>query len=86
MKEKLSRLAQLVRFNKAAINKAAVGAGVLALTAGAHAQSTTATFTLDPTQVVTAISNGVTVISAIGMAILSMAVVIKLFKWVQRVL
>ena len=44
------------------------------------------TFTLDPAPIVTTIAGAVTVISAIGVAVLSLAVVIKLFKWVQRVL
>ncbi len=43
-------------------------------------------FTIDPTDVTTTIANGVTVISAIGMAVLSLVVVIKLFKWIQRTL
>jgi hypothetical protein len=44
------------------------------------------TFTLDPTSIVTVITGGVTTLSAIGIAVLSLVVVIKLFKWAQRVL
>lgn len=60
----------------------AVGAGALGFSGAANA----ATFELDVTTIVTTISGAVTTISAIGMAILSMVIVIKLFKWVQRVL
>ena len=43
-------------------------------------------FTLDVTAVVTTITGGVTALSAIGIAVLSLVVVIKLFKWAQRTL
>jgi hypothetical protein len=43
-------------------------------------------FTIDTTSIVAVITGGVTTISAIGIAVLSLVVVIKLFKWVQRVL
>lgn len=51
----------------------------LSLSTGAHAA-------IDVSAVVTSISEGVTVITSIGVAILSLVVVIKLFKWVQRTL
>ena len=58
-------------------------AGVAAAAGGsAHA----AAFTLDVTDVVSTISGGVTALSAIGVAVLSLVVVIKLFKWAQRTL
>ncbi|MFI4938958.1 MAG: major capsid protein [Burkholderiales bacterium] len=41
---------------------------------------------MDPTAVVASITAAVTTVSAIGVAILSLVVTIKLFKWVQRVL
>jgi hypothetical protein len=44
------------------------------------------TFTFDPAPIVTVITGGVTAVSAIGVAVISLVVVIKLFKWVQRVL
>ncbi|SER02382.1 major capsid protein [Giesbergeria anulus] len=53
----------------------------LSLSTGANAAAL-----IDTSAVVSAISEGVTIISAIGVAILSLVVVIKLFKWVQRVL
>jgi len=43
-------------------------------------------FTLDTTAIVSTITSGVTTVSAIGVAVISLIVVIKLFKWVQRVL
>lgn len=62
--------------------KAAAAGSTLALASGAHA----AGFTIDAAEVVAVITGGVTTISAIGIAVLSLVVVIKLFKWVQRVL
>lgn len=44
------------------------------------------TTTIDTTEIVATISAGVTAISAIGVAVISLVVVIKLYKWVQRVL
>jgi hypothetical protein len=60
-----------------------LAAGASALAVGsAHAVPTT----IDTTEVVGTITAGVTTISAIGVAVLSLVVVIKLFKWVQRTL
>lgn len=72
---KLNALAARVSQSKAAL----VGGGLLA--AGA-ARATD----IDTTAVVAVITGGVTTVSAIGIAVLSLVVVIKLFKWVQRVL
>lgn len=55
--------------------------GLLGAT-GARAEG----FTFDTTPIVTVITGGVTAVSAIGVAVISLVVVIKLFKWVQRVL
>ena len=69
--------------NKA--GKALAASAVIGLTAvsgSAHA----APFTIDTTEIVATISAGVTAISAIGVAVISLVVVIKLYKWVQRVL
>jgi Inovirus Coat protein B len=41
---------------------------------------------IDTTAVVATITGAVTTVSAIGLAVLSLVVTIKLFKWVQRVL
>lgn len=62
---------------------ALVGGSAMGLAVGSHAAGE---FTLDATSIVTVITGGVTTISAIGIAVLSLVVVIKLFKWVQRVL
>lgn len=59
--------------------------GSTALVAGVSARADSA-FTIDTTAIVSVITGGVTTISAIGIAVLSLVVVIKLFKWVQRVL
>lgn len=52
---------------------ALMGAGVSANAAGE----------IDVTPVVTTITNGVTTVSAIGLAVLSLVVVIKVFKWAR---
>jgi uncharacterized membrane protein len=59
-----------------------VGLTGLVLAGGANAQVAT----IDTTDIVSTISGGVTAISAIGVAVISLVVVIKLYKWVQRVL
>ena len=57
----------------------AITAGGMALVAGgAHAAP------IDVTAVVTVITDGVVTISSLGIAVLSLVVVIKLFKWMQR--
>lgn len=57
--------------------------GGLMLAGPASAQTA---FTIDTSDLVEVITGGVTTISTIGIAVLSLVVVIKLFKWVQRVL
>lgn len=64
------------------VRAAALAAAAMA---GASAQAQTA-FTVDASSIIPVITGGVTTISAIGIAVLSLVVVIKLFKWVQRVL
>lgn len=65
--------------------KAAKGTaiGAVAVVGGAANAAPT---TIDTTEIVATISGGVTAISAIGVAVVSLVVVIKLYKWVQRVL
>lgn len=73
----------VVRSTASAVARPSVLVGSAAAVAGsAHA----AAFTLDVTDVVSTISGGVTALSAIGVAVLSLVVVIKLFKWAQRTL
>jgi hypothetical protein len=72
-----------MNFLKKALSVVAVAISALMLSAPAHAAGG---LTIDTTDVVTTITNGVTTVSAIGIAVLSLVVCIKLFKWVQRVL
>ena len=62
------------------LGAAVAAAMVLAPTANA------AGFTLDATDVVSTISGGVAVVSSIGLAVLSLVVVVKLFKWARSAL
>jgi len=57
-------------------------AGGALVAAGANASAVA----IDTTDIVATITGGVTTVSAIGIAVISLVVVIKLFKWVQRVL
>ncbi|PAT41399.1 hypothetical protein CK623_00160 [Vandammella animalimorsus] len=61
---------------------AAAVAAPLVLVGNANAQS----FSIDAAPIVSVITGAVTTVSAIGVAVLSLVVVIRLFKWVQRVL
>lgn len=60
--------------------------GLTLLGAGAANAQTVSAYTFDPAPIVTVIAGGVTSVAAIGVAVISLVVVIKLFKWVQRVL
>ena len=62
------------------LGAAVAAAMVLAPTANA------AGFTLDATDVVSTIAGGVAVVSSIGLAVLSLVVVVKLFKWARAAL
>ena len=63
------------------LGAAVVAAMVLAPTANAAGE-----FTLDTSSVVTTITGGVAVVSSIGLAVLSLVVVVKLFKWARSAL
>ena len=78
----VKRRAQAPATKLATAGKAVAAGSTLALASGAHA----AGVTIDTTDIVSTISGGVTAISAIGVAVISLVVVIKLYKWVQRVL
>ena len=56
--------------------------GLLAAAAGAMSGANAAG-EVDVTPVVTTITNGVTTVSSIGLAVLSLVVVIKVFKWAR---
>ena len=65
-------------------------AGVVAATgymalAGSSANAA-GEFTFDASPVVTTITGGVAVVSSIGLAVLSLVVVVKLFKWARAAL
>ena len=60
---------------------AVAGASLLAGSGAANAA-----VTIDVDDVVQTITGGVSVVSAIGVAVLSLVVVIKLFKWVRAAL
>ena len=78
----VKRRAQASASELATAGKAVAAGSTLALASGAHA----AGFTLDTTDIVATITAGVTVVASIGTAVISLVVVIRLFKWVQRVL
>lgn len=69
-----------VRLARLAQSKAAIVGGALLAAGAARADG------LDVTAVVTVITGAVVTVSSIGIAVLSLVVTIKLFKWVQRVL
>lgn len=58
----------------------------LVIAATTLATSAIAAPAVDSAAIVTMLSETVVVIAAIGMAVLSLVVTIKLFKWVQRTL
>lgn len=70
------------RLSQSRIARAAGAGGVFLATGVAHAAATT----IDVTDVVSTVTAGVVTISSIGIAVLSLVVVIKLFKWAQRIL
>ena len=63
-------------------------AGVVAATGYMALAGSTANaaYTLDATDVVSTITGGVAVVSSIGLAVLSLVVVVKLFKWARAAL
>lgn len=63
------------------LGAAVAAAMVLAPTANAAGE-----YTVDTASVVTTITGGVAVVSSIGLAVLSLVVVIKLFKWAKQAL
>lgn len=82
VKAPIVRAAQVIR-ESVSPKVLALGTG---LGAGSMAMAQTTGYTLDTTAVVSTITNGVTALSSIGVAVLSLVVVIKLFKWAQRTL
>lgn len=58
--------------------QAALAGGSLVAAGAAQAQTT-----IDVTEVVATITSGVTTVTTLGIAVLSLVVVVKLFKWVK---
>lgn len=62
-------------------------AGVVAVAGlASNMASAAGEYTIDTASVVTTITGGVSVVSSIGLAVLSLIVVIKLFKWAKQAL
>lgn len=61
------------------VAQGAAATGALVLAGSANAAATT----IDVTDVVSTITNGVTTVTTLGVAVLSLVVVVKLFKWVK---
>ena len=62
---------------KTNVRRYGVAAAIAGSAVGAHAEG------IDVAPVVTTITNGVTTVSSIGLAVLSLVVVIKVFKWAR---
>lgn len=73
------------KFKPTLAQKAGVVAAVGIALAGSNANAA-GEFTLDTSSVVTTITGGVAVVSSIGLAVLSLVVVVKLFKWARSAL
>lgn len=69
------------RFEK--LRSARVLAPVAAAAGSLVAGSAQAQTTIDVTDVVATITSGVTTVTTLGIAVLSLVVVVKLFKWVK---
>ena len=73
------------KFKPTLAQKAGVVAAIGLALAGSNANAA-GEFTLDTSSVVTTITGGVAVVSSIGLAVLSLIVVVKLFKWARSAL
>ena len=71
---------QKLRALRARMAQDAVATGALALAGAAQAQSATP---IDVSNVVATITSGVATVTQLGIAVLSLVVVVKLFKWVK---
>lgn len=63
-----------------------LGAAVAAAIVLAPTANAAGDYTVDVSTVVTVITGGVAVVSSIGLAVLSLVVVVKLFKWARSAL
>ena len=74
------------KFKPTLAQKAGVVAATGYMALGASTANAAGEFTLDATDVVSTIAGGVAVVSSIGLAVLSLVVVVKLFKWARAAL
>lgn len=74
------------KFKPTLAQKAGVVAATGYMALGGSAANAAGEFTLDATSVVSTITGGVAVVSSIGLAVLSLVVVVKLFKWARSAL
>lgn len=74
------------KFKPTLAQKAGVVAATGYMALGASTANAAGEFTLDTSSVVTTITGGVAVVSYIGLAVLSLVVVVKLFKWARSAL
>lgn len=76
----------LQKFKPTLAQKAGVVAATGYMALGASTANAAGEFSLDATSVVSTITGGVAVVSSIGLAVLSLVVVVKLFKWARSAL
>ena len=74
------------KFKPTLAQKSGVVAATGYMALGASTANAAGEFTLDATSVVSTITGGVAVVSSIGLAVLSLVVVVKLFKWARSAL
>ena len=74
------------KFKPTLAQKAGVVAATGYMALAGSAANAAGEFTLDTSSVVTTITGGVAVVSSIGLAVLSLVVVVKLFKWARAAL
>lgn len=84
VKRRAANALQSVKARAVALRPAAAVAIGTGLSMAGQARA--ATFSLDTSEVVATIAGAVTALTSIGMAVLSLVVVIRLFKWAQRTL
>ena len=74
------------KFKPTLAQKAGVVAATGYMALGASTANAAGEFTLDASSGVSTITGGVAVVSSIGLAVLSLVVVVKLFKWARSAL
>lgn len=74
------------KFKPTLAQKAGVVAATGYMALSGSAANAAGDYTVDVSTVVTVITGGVAVVSSIGLAVLSLVVVVKLFKWARSAL